>query len=197
MTSVQGTPMIHLMDSKPALVRDARREDCEAVAAIYNEGIAEGHSTFETQPRTVADVSEWLGAPRHPLLVVGHGDEIAAWGRIALYSPRPCYAAIGEISLYVCAAARGRGLGNSLATALRQRAQQAAFGKLLGKCLTINHAAAKLSARHGFREVGIHLDHGQIDGQWYDVLLVELLLEAPRGDARQPALASLQRDRSN
>jgi L-amino acid N-acyltransferase YncA len=158
------------------VVREARGEDREAVAAIYNEGIVEGGSTFETELRAAADITEWLSSPRHPLLIAELDDEIAGWARIAPYSTRPCYAGIGEASVYVSASARGCGLGSALATALRERAQQVAFTKLLGKCLTTNHAAAKLVARHGFREVGIHLRHGQIAGRWHDVLLVELLV---------------------
>jgi L-amino acid N-acyltransferase YncA len=159
------------------IVRDALREDCSAIAAIYNEGITEGRSTFETEPRTAADINGWLGSPRHPVLIAEHDGEIAGWARIAPYSTRPCYVGIGEASIYVRASARGRGLGNALARALRERAEQAALTKLLGKCLATNLAAAKLVARHGFREVGIHLRHGQIDGRWHDVLLVELILE--------------------
>jgi L-amino acid N-acyltransferase YncA len=37
-------------------VRDARREDCVTIAAIYNEGISEGRSTFETEPRSAGDI---------------------------------------------------------------------------------------------------------------------------------------------
>ena len=165
-----------LMDRIPHAVREARREDREAVAAIYNEGITEGGSTFETQTRTAADITDWLGSARHPLLIAEHQQEIAGWARIAPYSTRPCYAGIGEASVYVRASARGCGLGGALATALREHARRATLTKLLGKCLTTNHAAAKLVARHGFREVGIHLRHGQIDGEWHHVLLVELLL---------------------
>jgi L-amino acid N-acyltransferase YncA len=158
------------------VVRDARREDCEAIAAIYNEGIAEGRSTFETELRAAADIETWLGAVRQPVLVAEDGDGVAGWARIAPYSSRACYAGIGEASVYVRAADRGRGLGGALAAALRDRAERDAFGKLLGKCFSENAAALQLVARHGFRTVGVHLRHGQIDGQWRDVVVVELLL---------------------
>ena len=39
-------------------VRDARRADCEAIAAIYSEGIAEGRCTFETDPRLAASLRD-------------------------------------------------------------------------------------------------------------------------------------------
>jgi L-amino acid N-acyltransferase YncA len=31
----------------------------------------------------------------------------------------------------------------------------------------------------GFRDVGVHEKHGQLDGRWLDVLVVERLLDAP------------------
>lgn len=160
-------------------VRDARRDDCVAIAAIYNEGIAEGRSTFETELRVASDIEAWLGCARQPLLVAEEGGVVAGWARIAPYSSRACYAGIGEASVYVRESARGRGLGGALAAALRGRAEQTAFSKLLGKCFGENTAALQLVARHGFRTVGVHLRHGQVAGQWRDVVLVELLL----GDA--------------
>ncbi len=159
-----------------ARIRDAREEDRAAIAAIYNEGIGEGRSTFETEPRTAADIDPWLGSPRHPVLVAQHDGDVAGWARISPYSTRPCYAGVGEASVYVSAPARGRGLGGALAAELRARAQRAGFHKLIGKLLTENDASRALAARYGFREVGLHLRHGEAGGRWHDVLVVELLL---------------------
>jgi L-amino acid N-acyltransferase YncA len=160
------------------IVRDARCEDCEAIAAIYNEGITEGRSTFETQPRTAADISGWLGSPRHPTLVAEHDGDIVGWARIAPYSTRPCYAGIAEASVYIRASARGQGLGSTLASVLIDRAEQVGLEKMIGKLLVENEPSRRLAARHGFREVGLHLRHGRIRGEWRDVLVIELLLGA-------------------
>ena len=64
-----------------APVRAAERDDCEAIASIYNEAIAEGRSTFETEPRSAADVEGWLGSS---LLVGTIGGVVAGWARLAL-----------------------------------------------------------------------------------------------------------------
>jgi phosphinothricin acetyltransferase len=40
-------------------IRPATAEDLSAVAAIYNAGIAERIATFETDPRTAADIAHW------------------------------------------------------------------------------------------------------------------------------------------
>jgi L-amino acid N-acyltransferase YncA len=156
-----------------AQVRTAEASDCKAVADIYNEAIAEGRSTFETEPRSAADIEAWLDSP---VLVGTMGGVVGGWARLTPYSSRPCYAGIGEGSIYVRATQRGRGLGGALASALTDEAERAGLHKIVGKLLADNEASRRLGARHGFREVGVHLRHGQIDGEWRDVVLVERLL---------------------
>jgi len=158
------------------MVRRARSDDCEAIARIYNEAITERRATFETQPCSGADIEKWLGSPGHPVLVAEYGGVVAGWARIAPYSARACYAGVGEASIYVQGSMRGRGAGGSLAWALRDHAERAGFHKLVGKLFTENHRSRRLVTRHGFREVGTHLRHGFMEGEWRDVLVVELLL---------------------
>jgi L-amino acid N-acyltransferase YncA len=162
-------------------VRRASPRDCNAIARIYNEGIAERGSTFETEPRSAAEIEEWLGSPEHPVLVAVCGGVVVGWARISPYSTRACYAGVGEGSIYVRAAERGRGIGSALARALSDEAEQAGLYKVVGKLFADNEPSRRLVARHGYREVGIHLRHGRIDGEWRDVLVVELLLGEAAG----------------
>ena len=175
---------IELYIDRMQAVRNARPEDCEAIARIYNEAIAERRSTFETGERSAAEVEKWLGSPAHPVLVAIHGGAVVGWARISAYSERACYAGIGEASVYVRASERGRGIGGALASALRREAARAGFHKLVGKLFLDNDASRRMVARHGFREVGVHRRHGTIDGRWRDVLMVELLLGAASDTAR-------------
>jgi L-amino acid N-acyltransferase YncA len=160
-------------------VRRATPNDCEAIASIYTEGIAERRSTFETQPRRAADIEEWLASPDHPVLVAQRVGAVVGWARIAPYSSRRCYAGVGEGSVYVRAADRGRGLGSALAAALIEEADQAGFYKIVGRLFAENDVSRRLVGRYGFREVGVHLRHGRIEGEWRDVVVVERLI----GDA--------------
>lgn len=166
---------------RPATVRRARRHDCEAIARIYNEGIAERRSTFENEARSATDIEEWLCSPEHQVLVAERGGAIVGWARISPYSPRACYAGVAEGSIYVRAPERGRGIGSALALALSKEAERRGIYKVVGKLFADNEPSRRLVARHGFREVGIHLRHGRIDGEWRDVLLVELLLGEAAG----------------
>ena len=71
-------------------VRHARDTDREAIARIYNEGIREGRSTFETDLRTAADIDAWLASRTHPVLVGERAGGVVGWARVAPYSTRPC-----------------------------------------------------------------------------------------------------------
>jgi L-amino acid N-acyltransferase YncA len=40
--------------------RSATLADAAAIAAIYNEGIADRIASFETEPRSAGQIAEWL-----------------------------------------------------------------------------------------------------------------------------------------
>lgn len=162
-------------------IRPAEPADAEAIAAIYNAGIEGRAATFDTARKTAADVERWLTDGR-PLLVAVAGGQVAGWARAAPYSPKAYYDGVAEASIYVAAGSRGDGIGSALMTALAEASERAGIYKLIGKLFTDHTASRALVARHGFREVGTHLRHGRLDGEWRDVLLVEL----PLGDAAGP-----------
>lgn len=159
-----------------AVVRTATLTDAEPICRIYNAALAERGSTFETEPRSVSDFGSRMDDARFPLLVADAGSEVIGWAGLAPYSARPCYAGIGECSVYVALKARGRGVGTALTEALAAAAHGNGFHKLIGKLFTDNTASIRLVERCGFSSVGLHRRHGQLDGEWRDVLVVERLL---------------------
>lgn len=169
-----------------AVVRAAIPADTEAICGIYNAALAERGSTFETQPRSAVDFEGMIDDARLPLLVAEAAQEVIGWAKLAPYSSRPCYAGIGECSVYVAVEARGRGVGTSLTEALADAARGKGFHKLIGKLFTDNTASIRLVERCGFSSVGLHRRHGQLDGTWRDVLVVERLLDDD-GDCFDPA----------
>jgi L-amino acid N-acyltransferase YncA len=163
------------------VIRPAQPGDAEAVAAIYNHGIAERQATFETRPRRPHEVAAWLEEGR-PFLVAEDGGEILGFARVSAYSVRKAYAGVGEHGVYVAPAARGRGLGKALLDALAGAADAAGYHKLTSRVFTTNAASLALHRAAGFTEVGVQRRHGRLDGEWKDTVLVERLLgEAARG----------------
>lgn len=162
--------------SNDTIVRDAVASDASGICAIYNAALAERSSTFETEPRSAADFEARIEAPRFPLLVSDCGEDVVGWAGLAPYSARECYAGIGECSVYVAAPARGRGIGTELTDSLAAVAQRVGLHKMIGKLFLDNLASVRLVERCGFQRIGVHRRHGQLDGAWLDVLVVELLL---------------------
>jgi L-amino acid N-acyltransferase YncA len=159
---------------------EARLGDAGAIAAIYNAGIAERVATFETQPRTADEVRAWFDRSC-PIVVVedDHG-RVLGYASSSPYSGRECYAGIIEFSVYTDPTARHRGVGRAAMQALIAAAESRGYWKLLGGVFVENEPSRRLLASLGFREVGVHRRHGRLDGEWRDVVLLELLV----GDAR-------------
>lgn len=158
-------------------IRPATDDDAAAIAAIYNQGIAERGATFETDLRSAGDVSPKIAdGARCPLLVAAEHGTVLGWASVSAYRARPCYAGIAEFSIYLDRTARGRGLGRQLLTALIDAARDRGYWKLVSRIFPFNAASRALCRSCGFREVGVYEKHGRLDGEWLDVVIVERLI---------------------
>jgi L-amino acid N-acyltransferase YncA len=152
--------------------RLAELSDAVSLAAIYNEGIEDRVATFETRPRSEEDVRGWFDG-RHPIVVVEKDGQVVAFASTSTYRPRDCYAGIAEVSVYVAREFRRRGAGRAALDALIKEAENRGFWKLVSRVFPENKASRELIRSLGFREVGIYERHGQLDGAWRDVVIVE------------------------
>jgi L-amino acid N-acyltransferase YncA len=153
--------------------------DAPAIAEIYNQGIADRVATFETEARTASQIAEWFRPG--VLIVVGEtGSAIVAFAACFPYSTRICYVGIGEHSVYVARKHRGTGAGSAVLSALIDSARSAGLHKLTSRIFPENLASRALMKRFGFSEVGVHRRHGNLDGEWRDCVVVELLIDEAR-----------------
>lgn len=157
--------------------RLATSADSAAIAAIYNQGIEDRVATFETRPRTPEDIKQWFDGI-HPVVVMEEDGEVVAFGASSSYSARSCYAGIAEISVYVHHDWRGRGAGKATLAALLDAVERAGFWKVVSRVFVENEASRALLRSLGIREVGIYEKHGQLDGVWRDVVIIERLFPA-------------------
>ena len=161
------------------LARDATPADAEAIAHIYNQAIADRTSTFETRPRTAENFARWFDGV-HPVVVIVENDRpgaaVIGYGATFPYSDRACYRGVAEFSVYVDRDRRGQGVGKLALGALYEAARTAGLWKLVSRIFPENAAVRHLNATLGIHEVGIHEKHGQLDGVWRDVIVVEWLI---------------------
>ena len=158
---------------RPILIRPATQADLPALARIYNEGILGRNATFETRLREPEELRGWLPGP---CLVLESESAVLGFARGGEYSARPCYAGILDHGVYVISAAQGKGHGLALLLALQNAAREAGFHKLTSRVFARNAASRAVHRRAGFREVGVHLKHAQLEGEWLDVVTVEVNL---------------------
>jgi L-amino acid N-acyltransferase YncA len=164
---------VRIMHVRIAVVADAL-----AIADIYNQGINDRVATFETRLRTANDIEAWFDGV-HPMVVAEDEGRILGFAASSSYRPRDCYRGVAEVSVYVARDARRRGVGKLLLLGLIDACEKAGYWKLVSRVFTDNHASRGLIAECGFREVGIYEKHGQLDGVWRDVVIVERLLNFP------------------
>ncbi len=157
--------------------RPAALTDCASICAIYNQGIEDRVATFETRLRSPDDIRAWFDN-RHPLVVVEDNGQVIAFASTSTYRPRDCYSGIAEFSVYVSREARGLGAGRAAMQGLIAAAEQVGFWKLVSRIFVENTVSRRLMQSLGFHEVGVYEKHGQLDGVWHDVVIVELLIPA-------------------
>jgi phosphinothricin acetyltransferase len=160
------------------IVRDLRPDDWLEVARIYEEGIATGNATFETE---VPSWEAWDEAHlREHRLVAGEDGRVVGWTALAPVSLRPCYGGVAEISVYVSESTRGKGVGSELLAAVVESAERGGIWTLQTSVFPENEPSLALLRRFGFRTVGIRERIGRLHGVWRDTVLVERRSEVVR-----------------
>src|SRR4051794_26419517 len=157
-------------------IRRAQEDDAAGIAEIFNQGVDDRLATFETRLAGAGDAERWMA---EDLVVVAERDGgLIAWARAAPYTDHhDYYAGVREATVYVAREARRTGAGGALLAALADEAARDGAHKLVGKIFTSNRPSIALVSGLGWREVGTHLRHGELDGEWKDVLVVEKLLD--------------------
>lgn len=157
-----------------------RRDDVDAVLAIYAEGIEDRLATFETE---CPNWSEWDHSHLQQCRLVAESDgTLIGWAALGPVSSRACYRGVAEVSFYVARAARGRGVGTTLLEALVRQSEEAGFWTLQGSTLEENVASLRVQENCGFRVVGVQERIGRLDGLWKTTVLTERRSEVVGAD---------------
>ena len=145
--------------------------DWEAVRSIYEEGIATGNATVETE---APGWEEWDGSHLDCCRLVTRVEgEVVGWAALSPVLNRCAYSGVAGVSVYMAASARGQGLGRSLLRALVEESERAGIWTLQARIFPENIASVALHKSCGFRTVGVRERLGKLQGVWRDVTLME------------------------
>jgi L-amino acid N-acyltransferase YncA len=147
------------------------REHWDAVRTIYEEGLGTGQASFETR------APDWIGWDAahlgHCRLVAVQGEPVLGWAALAPVSRREVYAGVAEVSVYVAASARGRGIGRLLLEELIRQSESAGIWTLQASIFPENLASLRLHESCGFRQLGRRERIARHYGVWRDTVLCE------------------------
>lgn len=160
------------------IIRQADGDDAAAIADIYNDAVAHGVATFDTEPKSAEERQRWLAAhdETHPVLVAEDAGLVVAWASLTEWSDRPAYSGTAEVSLYVREGYRGRGIGREMLRAIIDAGRRAGLHTLIARITEGNAASVRLAEWGGFTHVGVMREVGRKFGKLLDVRLMQLIL---------------------
>lgn len=152
-------------------IRKFTAEDYPQVAAIYLQGIATGNATFQT---TAPDWAEWDKSHLADCRIAAFdGSVMAGWAALTPVSSRCVYAGVAEVSVYVAATFRGKGVGKLLLAELAAASEAIGLWTLQSGIFPENTGSIKIHEQCGFRLIGYREKIGKKDGVWRDNIIME------------------------
>ena len=160
-------------------IDDARTADAPAIASIYNEAIVNTVATFDTEPVSDQDQREWLVAhgQRYPVVVARTDDGVIGWASLSPWSDRCAYGDAAELSVYVRAGERSRGVGQRLARSMLDRGPNVGLHTVLVRIESGNEVSLHIMVKLGFKNIGVMREVGYKFGRRLDVTLMQLIYD--------------------
>ncbi|RYZ07264.1 MAG: N-acetyltransferase family protein [Myxococcales bacterium] len=169
------------------LVRCNLEEHGSAILRILNDAILTSTALYDYAPRPLSSMTSWFEEKRAGAFPVwgalGDDDALLGFASYGVFRVRPAYKYTVEHSVYVDAAARGRGVGTRLMERLIQSAIEQEKHVLVGGVDAGNVASVKLHEALGFEAAGIIKQAGFKFGRWLDLAFYQLILPTPHAPA--------------
>jgi L-amino acid N-acyltransferase len=161
-------------------VRPAVRADLPRILDIYNDAVLHTTSSYDYEPRTLSHRSTWFEQHlRNDYAVyvgVTNTERVVGWSALNPYHDRIGYRFTAEVSVYVDATMRGKGVGTLLLEPLIPAGRKRGLHALIAAIDSENEASIRLHSSFGFTKVGCFKEVGYKFGRWLDVVYMELLL---------------------
>lgn len=95
------------------MIRKAELKDIPAVMDIYNDAILHTTATFDTEIKDYEDRLAWFQAHtgQYVIFVYEEAGTVAGYASLSRYRERKAFDPAVEISIYIHAGYRGRGIG--------------------------------------------------------------------------------------
>lgn len=182
-----------MIDELHVRLADPER-DAARVADIYRPAVEGSHISFEEvapdaaeMARRIRDVLAWT-----PWLVAEvEGGIVVGYAYASRHRERAAYRWSVDVSVYVDAAWRGRGVGRQLYDELLPIVRRQGFVNVYAGVTLPNPASVALHESIGMRLIGTYEGVGYKDGAWHDVAWFGMRLVEAGGVPPDPVALSV------
>ena len=159
------------------LIRSGQAGDLQQINDIYNHYVRETPITFDIEPITMAQRTDWFGhydtTGRYRLLVAATDGRVLGYATSSPWHARRAYETSIETSIYLASDVIGRGIGGALYSRLFDELEGEDVHRAYGGMTMPNPASIALHQRFGFERVAYFTEQGRKFGRYWDVALYE------------------------
>lgn len=170
-------------------IREARPTDLPGLLAVHNYAIRELDAIWTSTEESLQQRRDWFeartGAGFPVLVAVDDHDVVLGYGTFGQYRPKDGYRLTVEHSIYVAAAAQGKGAGRGLLVRLIEIARAQGRHMMVAIIDDRNDISVKLHEKFGFEIAGRLPQSGMKNGRWLGQVNMFLTLDdrdAPPAD---------------
>jgi len=158
--------------------RIADINDAKIVQEIYNEHIQVGGSTMDLTPKKLSEIEAWFTEfnKRELIVVLEEGNFVLGWGIIKRYSDREGYTRACETAIYLRSEETRKGYGSKMKRWIIDTCRELGYHHLVAKIFATNTASITYNQKLGYEIVGTQNEIGFVDGQWQDVIIMQLII---------------------
>lgn len=175
-------------------IRLAQVADASAIQAIYVQIVRDTIISFEMVPPSVADMAQRITTTleQFPWLVATQDEAVIGYAYASRHHERAGYQWSVNVSCYIHADWRGKGIGRALYTALFAILAKQGYYRVFAGITLPNPGSTALHEAMGMRLLGIYQQAGFKSGAWHDVswlqASLQLLSEQPAPPRPLPML---------
>ncbi len=162
------------------IIREAKTGDLEELLEIYNYEVINGISTLDLIPKDMEEWKVWFYAhnvDNHPLYVAEVDNRAVGYATLSSYRPKEAYKTTVELSIYVAADQRGKGIASALMAYTLEAARAMEDVHTVVSVITAgNRASLRLHQKFGFVFCGTVREVGMKFGTYRDIEMYQLLV---------------------